>query len=97
MAGLNIGNKPEKDNYKAYLLGLSFDLSNSLFDYLQLGVSSFKDDSISNKYGLQITPVWGFSFKLAELKSNLEALPILVSVAPMPQASLQFFLNRSCC
>jgi nucleoside-specific outer membrane channel protein Tsx len=68
MAGLNISNKPEKDNYKAYLLGLSFDLSNSLFDYLQLSVSSFKDDSISNKYGMQITPVWGFPFKLAELK-----------------------------
>lgn len=68
MAGLNISNKPESDNFKAYLLGLSFDLSNSLFNYLQLSVSSYKDDSISNKYGMQITPVWSLPFKLAEFK-----------------------------
>ena len=68
LAGLNISNKPESDNFKAYLLGLSFDLSTPLFDYLQLNISSFKDDSVSGKYGMQITPVWSFPFELAELK-----------------------------
>lgn len=68
LAGLNISNKPESDNFKAYLLGLSFDLSNPLFNYLQLNISSFKDDSVSGKYGMQITPVWSFPFELAELK-----------------------------
>lgn len=68
MAGLNISNKPEQDNFKAYLLGFSLDLSNSLFDYLQLDIAAYKDDSVSNKYGMQITPVWSLPFQIASTK-----------------------------
>lgn len=68
MTGLNISNKPEKDNFQAYLLGLNFEFSAPAFDYLQLSVSTYKDDNVNNKYGLQITPVWSVPFELAELK-----------------------------
>ncbi len=68
MAGLNISNKPENDNVKAYLLGLNFEFSAPLFDYLQLSISTYKNDNVSNKYGMQITPVWSLPFELAELK-----------------------------
>jgi nucleoside-specific outer membrane channel protein Tsx len=66
--GLNIGNKPEHDNFKAYLLGVSFDLSNSLIDFLQVDVFAFKADNISGRYGMQITPVWGVPFEIAGIK-----------------------------
>ena len=68
VAGLNISNKPEDDNFKAYLLGLSFDLTNPLFDYLQLDITAYKADDISGKYGVQITPVWSFPFEIAAIK-----------------------------
>ena len=68
MTGLNISNKPENDNFKAYLLGLNFEFSAPLFDYLQLSVSTYKDDNVKNKYGMQITPVWSLPFELADIK-----------------------------
>ncbi|MFI3190581.1 MAG: DUF5020 family protein [Methylococcales bacterium] len=68
MGGLNISNKPENGNFKAYLLGLNFEIAAPLFDYLQISVSAYKDDNISHKYGTQITPVWSVPFELAELK-----------------------------
>lgn len=68
VAGLNISNKPEHDNYKAYLAGLSFDLSNPHFDYLQLDIAAFKADDVSHKYGLQVTPVWSYPFQLGSVK-----------------------------
>ncbi|MGR9053237.1 MAG: DUF5020 family protein [Gammaproteobacteria bacterium] len=64
VAGLNIDNQPENDHFKAYLLGLSFNLANSLFDYLQLDVAAYKDDGIKGRYGIQITPVWSIPFEL---------------------------------
>lgn len=68
LAGLNISNKPENDHFKAYLAGLSFDLSNKYFDYLQLDVAAFKADDVRHKYGLQITPVWSYPFQIASAK-----------------------------
>lgn len=64
VGGINISNKPEKDNFKAYIFGLSFDFTNALFNYLQLDVAAFKDDNISGRYGIQITPVWSLPFAL---------------------------------
>lgn len=64
VGGLNISNEPENDHFKAYLLGLSFDFSNSQFDYLQLDVTAYKADDLSGRYGIQITPVWSFPFEL---------------------------------
>jgi nucleoside-specific outer membrane channel protein Tsx len=68
MVGLNIGNKPESDSFKAYLLGLNFDLTNDWFNYLNLSVSAYKDDNLKHKYGLQVTPVWSLPFELAGIK-----------------------------
>lgn len=68
MAGLNIGNKPEHDSFKAYLLGINFDLANDWFNYLQISVSAYKDDNVRHKYGMQITPVWSLPFDVAGLK-----------------------------
>ncbi len=56
--GLNISNLPEQDPFKAYMFGLSFDLANSLFDYLQFDVTVYKADDVSSRYGFQFTPVW---------------------------------------
>ncbi|MGR9044002.1 MAG: DUF5020 family protein [Gammaproteobacteria bacterium] len=68
LAGLNISNKPENDHFKAYLFGLSFDLSNPLCDYLQLDVAAYKDDNVSDRYGLQITPVWSLPFTIGSVR-----------------------------
>ena len=68
LASLNISNKPERDNFKAYLLGISFDLSNSWFNYLQLDIAGYKDDNIQGRYGVQFTPVWSFPFTAGPLK-----------------------------
>ncbi len=68
VAGLNISNKPENDNFKAYMAGISFDLSNAWFDFLQLDITAYKDDSVSGRYGIQFTPVWSLPFTLAGVK-----------------------------
>lgn len=68
VGGINISNKPERDNFKAYLLGLSLDLSNPWFDFLQFDITAYKDDSISDKYGMQFTPVWSLPFTIADTK-----------------------------
>ncbi|MGR9116428.1 MAG: DUF5020 family protein [Gammaproteobacteria bacterium] len=67
VAGLNISDHPENDYFKAYLLGLSLDLSNPLFNYLQLDVAAYKDDSVKGRYGLQITPVWSLPFTVGSV------------------------------
>lgn len=68
LAGINISNKPENDNFAAYLAGLSFDLSNQYFDYLQIDIAAYKADDVKNKYGLQFTPVWSFPFEIGTVK-----------------------------
>ena len=68
LVGLNISNKPENDHFSAYLAGLSFDLSNKYFDYLQIDLAAYKSDDVKNKYGLQVTPVWSYPFKIASAK-----------------------------
>ncbi len=68
VAGLNISNEPEADNFKAWLGGLSFDLNNQYVDYLQLDITAYKNDNIAGKYGLQVTPVWSVPFELADIR-----------------------------
>lgn len=68
LGGLNISNKPENDNFKAYLAGISFDLGNPWFDYLQLDIATIKNDSQSGKFDLQLTPVWSVPFSIADVK-----------------------------
>ncbi|GAB4266984.1 MAG: outer membrane protein OmpK [Methylomicrobium sp.] len=62
--GLNIGNEPERDHFKAYMFGLSFDLAKEWSDYLQLDITVYKADDLSGRYGIQFTPVWSIPFTL---------------------------------
>ncbi len=68
VGGLNISNKPENDNFKAYMAGLSLDFANPYFDYLQLDAVIFKDDGNSGRYGYQFTPVWSLPFEISPVK-----------------------------
>ncbi len=68
LGGLNISNRPEERNFKAYLFGVSLDLSNAYIEHLQLDVAAYKNDSVSGKYGIQLTPVWSFPFGVGPLK-----------------------------
>jgi len=65
--GINISNRPEEKRFQAYLVGISLDLANEYFDYLQLDVMAYKDDGY-HSWGVQITPVWSFPFKLGPTK-----------------------------
>lgn len=66
-AGLNISNKPEQDNFKAYLFGLSLNLANVWFDYLQLDIAAVKNDNVQDRFGIQVTPVWSIPFTINSL------------------------------
>ncbi len=68
VGGINISNKPENDNFKAYMAGISLDFANPYFDYLQLDSVIFKDDSNSGRYGYQFTPVWSLPFSIGPVK-----------------------------
>ncbi len=68
LASLNISNKPERDNFRAYLLGISFDLKNEWFNYLQLDIAAYKDENIAGRYGVQVTPVWSYPFSMGKVK-----------------------------
>ncbi|MCF7971966.1 MAG: DUF5020 family protein [Methylococcaceae bacterium] len=65
--GINISNQPEEKRFQAYLVGISLDLANKYFDYLQLDIMAYKDDGL-NSWGVQVTPVWSFPFELGSTK-----------------------------
>ncbi len=65
--GVNVSNRPAERNFQAYLVGISFDLANQYFDYLQLDVMAYKDDGV-HSWGVQYTPVWSFPFTLGPTK-----------------------------
>ncbi len=67
VAGLNIDNFPDGEPFRAYLLGVSVDLNNEAFDYLQVDITTFKNEDLSGRYGIQITPVWSVPFVLGDL------------------------------
>lgn len=50
------------------MLGLSFDLGNHYFDYLQLDITAYKSDDVKSQYGLQVTPVWSYPFQIGSAK-----------------------------
>ncbi|MFW5450221.1 MAG: hypothetical protein ACKE9I_01375 [Methylophagaceae bacterium] len=66
VAGVNAGNLPKDDPYRAYLLGagISFNVPN--MDYLQLDIQAFKSEDV-NTTGIQITPVWSVPFQIGSL------------------------------
>lgn len=63
VAGLNIGNLPRHDPFKAYLLGVGVKLKAPAMDYLKLDVMAFKSDSVDTT-GVQVSPIWGMKFNL---------------------------------
>jgi len=66
VAGLNAGNLPKTDPYKAYLLGigLSFNIPN--MDFFTLDIQAFKAENVRT-IGTQITPVWRVPFQIGSL------------------------------
>ncbi|MDF1581736.1 MAG: DUF5020 family protein [Methyloprofundus sp.] len=65
--GINISNRPEEKRFQAYLVGVSLDLANEYFYYLQLDVMAYKDDGYQS-WGVQIIPVWSFPFELGSTR-----------------------------
>jgi|GEM_PF-2265185 len=65
VAGINIGNQPRRDPFKAYLFGFGIKLKAPAMDYLKLDLMAFKSDSLGST-GIQISPIWGMTFNLGQ-------------------------------
>ena len=65
VAGINAGNLPKSDPFKAYLLGAGVKFKTSVFDYLKLDVMAFKADHLETT-GIQVSPIWGMTFDIAQ-------------------------------
>lgn len=65
VAGINIGNLPKNDPFKAYLLGVGVKFKVPAMDYLKLDFMAFKSDSLDST-GIQISPIWGMKFDLGQ-------------------------------
>jgi nucleoside-specific outer membrane channel protein Tsx len=63
VAGINIGNLPRHDPFKAYLLGVGVKFKVPAMDYLKLDFMAFKADAVDTT-GIQISPIWGMKFDL---------------------------------
>lgn len=63
VAGLNIGNLPQQDPFRAYLLGAGLKFKAPAMDYLKLDIMAFKADNL-NTIGLQVSPIWAMTFQL---------------------------------
>lgn len=65
VAGINIGNLPRNDPFKAYLFGLGLKFNVPAMDYLKLDVMAFKSDNVDTT-GIQVSPIWGMKFNLGK-------------------------------
>lgn len=63
VAGINIGNLPRHDPFKAYLFGVGVKFKIPSMDYFKLDFMAFKSDSVKTT-GIQISPIWGMKFDL---------------------------------
>jgi nucleoside-specific outer membrane channel protein Tsx len=63
VAGLNIGNLPRQDPFRAYLLGAGLKFKAPAMDYLKLDIMAFKADNLKT-IGLQVSPIWAMTFQL---------------------------------
>lgn len=66
VAGINAGNLPKQDPYKAYLLGAGISFDVPYMDFLTLDIQAFKADDVRTT-GIQITPVWSMPFHVGTL------------------------------
>lgn len=65
VAGINIGNLPRHDPFKAYLFGLGVKFKAPAMDSLRLDVMAFKSEN-ANTTGIQVSPIWGIKFNLGK-------------------------------
>ncbi|GAB4293369.1 MAG: hypothetical protein Kow0083_06510 [Methylophaga sp.] len=65
VAGINMGNLPRHDPFKAYLLGAGVKFHAPGMDFLRLDVMAFKSEN-TNTTGVQISPIWGMKFNLGQ-------------------------------
>ncbi|KGM06739.1 Nucleoside-binding outer membrane protein [Methylophaga thiooxydans] len=65
VAGINIGNLPRNDPFKAYLLGLGVKFKAPAMENLSLDVMAFKSEN-ANTTGIQVSPVWSMKFNLGK-------------------------------
>jgi len=63
VGGINFGNLPKSDPFKAYLLGLGIHFNIPKFDYFQIDVSAYKSEN-QDSTGVQISPVWSVPFQV---------------------------------
>jgi len=67
VAGLNAGNLPESDPFRAYLLGFGAKFNLPAFKYFVIDVMAFKSENESTT-GVQISPVWSAPFQIGSVK-----------------------------
>lgn len=66
VAGLNAGNQPERDPFRAYLLGAGIKFNMPGFDFFVIDVMAFKSENV-NTTGVQISPAWNSRFPIGSL------------------------------
>ena len=66
VGGINAGNLPKADPYKAYLLGAGISFNIPKMDFFTLDIQAFKADNVHTT-GIQITPVWSVPFQIGSL------------------------------
>ena len=66
VSGINVGNLPKSDPFKAYLLGAGVAFNIPKMNYFTIDILAFKNDSLHTT-GLQISPVWEVPFQLGSL------------------------------
>ncbi|NOQ81080.1 MAG: hypothetical protein GQ548_00970 [Methylophaga sp.] len=66
VAGINAGNLPKADPYKAYLFGAGISFNIPHMDFLTVDIQAFKAENVHTT-GVQITPVWSMPFDIGSL------------------------------
>jgi len=66
LAGINLGNLPKSDPFKAYLFGAGVKFNVPNMDYFQIDVLAFKADNVHTT-GVQVSPVWSMPFQISNL------------------------------
>lgn len=67
VGGINAGNQPRQDKFKAFLLGVGVNVPIPAFDFFQIDFMAYKSDDV-NTTGIQITPAWSMPFQISNLK-----------------------------
>ncbi|MGE0483017.1 MAG: DUF5020 domain-containing protein [Gammaproteobacteria bacterium] len=66
VGGITAGSEPEGDAFKAFGLGVGFDLDIPHARFLTLNVVAFKNEDVDST-GVQVTPAWAVPFTIGTL------------------------------